>query len=175
VLLAVTLSQWPVKAWHDYTAATPLDLPGAGLIRVNKSVAKKLHLLTQAVRKNCDTFYSIPGFDVLYFYTQLPEPTGQLASWPGVLNVREQRDIAYQLRALERKHSRVCIVRNERRYRGFTQSSYATGPLGKVVAPFRRPVAKIEEYTVLRYGRAPRSGPRGSGRQPVARQGRAAS
>jgi len=175
VLVAVTVSQWPVKAWHDYRAATPLDLPGARLIRVKEPIAQKLQGLTKAVRKHCDTFYSTPGFDILYFYAQLPEPTGQLASWPGVLNIREQRDVAYQLRTLERNGSRVCIVRNEHTYKSWTQSSYANGPLGKAVAPFRRPVARVHEYTVLQYGRGPRSKPRGSGRHPVARQGRAAS
>jgi hypothetical protein len=175
VLVAVAVGQWPVKAWHDYRAATPLDLPGARLIRVDEKVVHTLQQLTKAVRKNCDTFYSAPGFDILYFYSQLPEPTGQLANWAGVLSVREQRDIAYELRALERKHTRVCFVRDERTYPRWKKSSYATGPLGKAVAPFRRPVARVGQYTVLRYGRGSGSKPRSSGKQAPPRRARAGS
>src|SRR5205823_4202382 len=124
---------------------------------------------------NCDTFYSTPGFDILYFYSQLPEPTGQLANWPGALSVREQREVAYQLRSLERKHRRVCIVRNDRTYSRWKLSSYAKEPLGRAVAPFQRKVARIENYTVLWYGRGPRSKASRSGKQPVTRRDRAAS
>jgi hypothetical protein len=172
-LIAVTAGEWPLKTWHDYVKATPLDLPGARLIRIDESVATTLQRLTKVVRKNCDTFYSTPGFDILYFYTQLPEPTGQLANWPGVLSVREQRDIAYQLRALERKHRRVCIVRDDKTYSRWQKSSYAKEPLGRAVAPFQRKVAQVDHYTVLKYGRASRAKPHGSGKQKVTRQARA--
>jgi hypothetical protein len=100
----------------------------------------------------------------------LPEPTGQLANWPGVLSVREQRDVAYQLRSLERKQSRLCIVRNAKTYSRWKQSSYAKGPLGKAVAPFRRPVAHVEEYTVFRYGRGPGVAHRRAAAPPSARE-----
>jgi len=151
-MLIVTAGQWPLKAWQDYLRATPLNLPGARLIRIDKSDAQTLQKLTNIVRKKCDTFYSTPGFDVLYFYAQLAEPTGQLANWPGVLNVREQREVAHQLRTLERRHQRVCIVRNNNTYYSWKLSSYGTGPLGKAVAPFRRSVGHVDRFTVLRYG-----------------------
>ena len=98
-----------------------------------------------------------------------------VANWPGVLSVREQRDIAYQLRSLERKHQRVCIVRNDRTYSAWKHSSYAKEPLGKAVAPFQHKVARVENYTVLRYGRAPGVKQRGPGKQSVTRQARAGS
>jgi hypothetical protein len=119
---------------------------------VKKQNVESLRRLTAAVRQDCDTFYSIPGFAILYFYTQLPEPTGQLANFPGVLSVREQRDIASELRTLERRGRRVCIVRNDHTFPTWKHSSYATGPLGQAVAPFRRRVARVGEYTLLRYG-----------------------
>ena len=171
-LIAVADGQWPVKVWHDYAAATPLNLPGARLIRLDESDVHRLQQLTKAVRHNCDTFYSTPGFDILYFYSQLPEPTGQLANWPGVLNVREQRDIADQLRSLEREHKRVCIVRNRRTYSPWQRSSYGREPLGKAVKPFRHPVARVENYTILRYGRRPAIKHRGLRKPRGARQGR---
>jgi hypothetical protein len=157
LLLLVTAGQWPPKEWHDYAKATPLNLPGARLIRIDDSQAKTLQELTKAVKRNCDTFYSTPGFDILYFYTQLPEPTGQLANWPGVLTDREQRDVAYQLRTVERQRQRVCIVRNNHSYPDWKASSYAKGPLGRAVAPFQRPVARVGDYSVLVRGQ-PRRG-----------------
>jgi hypothetical protein len=172
-LIAVTAGEWPLKTWHDYVKATPLDLPGARLIRIDDSVATTLQRLTKVVNKNCDTFYSTPGFDILYFYTELPEPTGQLANWPGVLSVREQRDIAYQLRALEREHRRVCIVRDNKTYSRWQKSSYAKEPLGRAVAPFQRKIAQVDHYTVLKYGRAARGKFGGFGKQKATRQARA--
>jgi hypothetical protein len=175
VLIAVTTSLWPVTVWHDYVKATPIDLPGARLIRVDKKVVRTLHQLTKAVQKNCDTFYSTPGFDMLYFYTKLPEPTGQLANWPGVLSVREQRDIAFDLRLIERKHGRLCVVRNAERYLSWQQSSYGKGPLGRAVAPFRRPVARVDQYIVFGYGRPLGGGRRLGGKHPFFRKHRAGS
>lgn len=172
-VLSVTAAEWPLKSWHDYLKATPLDLPGARLIRVEPSLASTLQQLTQVVRKHCDTFYSTPGFDILYFYTQLPEPTGQLANWPGVLSVREQRDIAFSLGVLEHEHRRVCIVRDDHTYSRWKDSSYVHEPLGAAVAPFRRKVAHVDHYTVFRYGHAVRAKPHRPGKRKVVRQARA--
>jgi hypothetical protein len=155
-LLIVTAGQWPLKTWHDYVRSTALNLPGARLIRIDKSDAHILQKLTIIVKKNCDTFYSTPGFDILYFYAQLPEPTGLLANWPGVLNVREQREVAHQLRTLEQRGQRVCIVRNTTTFVNWKHSSYGHGPLGKAVAPFRRSVGHVDRFLVLRYGAAKR-------------------
>jgi hypothetical protein len=158
VLAIVGAKQWPGAAWHDYLAEKPLSLPGTGLIRVDPAQGREYRELTRVVRKHCDTFYSAPGFASLYIYTGLPSPTGQLASYPGALNAREQRDIAHQLRSLARRGKRVCIVRNVRLESTWLKSSYGKGPLGKALAPYQRRVGPpVGRWTVSREGRsAPR-------------------
>jgi hypothetical protein len=166
----VGTEQWPDQAWHDYLDAKPLSLPGTGEIRLEASDVRDLRGLTRVLRKNCDTFYSAPGFASLYIYSGLPSPTGQLANFPGALNAREQRDVASALQRLQGQGKRVCIVRNEPAQSDWLASSYGKGPLGKAVAPYQHRVGRpYGGYTVSRLGPGtrPRVG-RGARRRYVA-------
>ncbi len=154
VVLVLTASVSPIAAWHDYEQATPLRLPGARLIRVGASEVVTLTRLTQVVKRDCDTFYAAPGLGSLYFFTKLPAPTGHLANWPGVLNEREQRDVAADLARLSSSGKRVCIVRDLHRQKEWLQSSYGKGPLGKSLARYRAPLAVVGHFSVSGEGRA---------------------
>ncbi len=155
VVVVVAAGQWPGKAWHDYLDARPLRLRGTRFIRLPVDEASLLQDLTDVIRRRCDTFYAAPGFAGLYVFTGLPTPTGQLANLAGVLDAREQRDIASQLGALEEQGRRVCIVRDQSYFRQWLDSSYGTGPLGVAVARYQRTVDRVGRYTISRYGRPP--------------------
>jgi 4-amino-4-deoxy-L-arabinose transferase-like glycosyltransferase len=155
VVLVIAAGPRPDEAWRDYLDARPLRLPGTHLIRLSAHDVVELRELVDVIRNRCDAFYSAPGFAGLYILTGLPAPTGQLANFPGVLNEREQRDLASQLHALEQQGARVCIVRHERDFRGWLRSSYGNGPLGEAVARYQRRVGRVNLYTVSRLGPAP--------------------
>jgi hypothetical protein len=163
VVIIAVFGIWPVTIWDDYFHSTNLDLRGTRYVRVEDRVARQLQELTRVVRDHCDTFYSAPGRDSLYVFTGLPTPTGMLANWPGVLDEREQRELARQLADLD-KTERVCIVRNNRGFKAWKQSSYGEGPLGRAVAPYQHLVGRLDGYTVAVRGPAVTSPGRDAGR-----------
>jgi hypothetical protein len=144
---------WPATVWRDYRDATPLSLRGTGFIRIQPWHAQSLQSLARFVHKHCDTFYSAPGIASLYIYADVPAPTGQLANFPGVLDEREQRDIAQQLAGLD-AHERVCIVRSVRGFPAWQASSYGNGPLGRAIAPYQDQIGKVGGFTVSLRGPA---------------------
>jgi hypothetical protein len=146
-LLTLGVATSPVSAWYGYTKLTPLDLPGARLVRVTPQFALDLQRLAAVVRKRCDTFYSAPGLDSLYIYTNLPAPTGLLSNWPGALSIDEQRELASQLTKADEGGNRVCIVRDLKRQRLWL-AHYGRGPLGKALARYRLRLALVGRYSV---------------------------
>jgi hypothetical protein len=151
MMIFATTAIWPVTAWNKNLKSDALDLRGAQLVRVDARTKHRLSELTHVVQKHCDTFYSAPGLDSLYVFTGLPTPTGMLANWPGVLNDREQRELAKQLADLD-VSERVCIVRNVRGFPSWRESSYGRGPLGRAIAPYQRQVGHLDNYTVSLLG-----------------------
>jgi hypothetical protein len=146
-IIVLAAGVWPVSLWDRYLKAEPLDLRGARLVRVDPETKDRLQSLTSLVRRHCDTFYSAPGLNSLYVFTGLPTPSGMLASWPGVLDEREQRELAEQLAAADERE-RVCVVRNMSELALWRASSYGEGPLGDFVAQYRRRVGQVYGYTV---------------------------
>jgi hypothetical protein len=150
-LFVVSIGSSPQTSWHDYLESRPLGLAGTRLIRTNPVTASTLQKLTNIVRKNCDTFYSAPGFDSLYVYTRLPTPTGLLSNTPGALTTSEQREVASQLAALQAGGKRVCIVSDSMRISQWL-SSYGDGPLGRAVGSYQHEVGRSGPYTVSVHG-----------------------
>jgi hypothetical protein len=146
-LLTLGIGVSPAAAWYDYRKLTPLDLPGARLVRVDRQDALDLQKLTAVVRKRCDTFYSAPGLDSLYIYTNLPAPTGFLSNTPGVLSTNEQRELVSQLTSADDSGSRVCLVRDLKRQRTWL-AGYGRGPLSRALARYRLRLAVIGRYSV---------------------------
>lgn len=138
----------PLTQWHNYNRHIPLNLPGTRLVRVTSHQYDVLHRLTNTVQRHCDTFYSAPGFDSLYIYTGLPNPTGLLADGPGALDAKEQRELVGQLEDLHASGKRVCIVRDVQRARQWRVSSYGKGPLGKALSHYTKRIFRVDQYTV---------------------------
>jgi hypothetical protein len=159
LVFLVVGATWPVNLWHAYATETPLNLPGSRLVRSTEARVVGLRKLTTVVRQRCDTFYAAPGFGSLYIFTGLPTPTGMLANWPGVLDDREQRELASQLATLSASGARVCIVRDLDRQQEWLQSSYGKGPLGKSLAQYKARIATVSHYSVSVQGKAPKPRP----------------
>jgi hypothetical protein len=146
--LTFTAGLWPLAIWHSYTRLQALDLPGAHFVRTDRAHARTLQQLTAALRQHCDTFYSAPGMNSLYVYSELPPPTGLLRHWPGVMTISEQRKLANQLAAHSASGDRVCIVRDLGRQKTWLASSYGNGPLGNAVAQYQSKVAQVGAFSI---------------------------
>ena len=85
VVLIVASAAWPPTLWQQYTDNTSLNLPGTGLIRVDPRVAQELQSITADLRRECDTFYSVPAINSFYTFTGIPPLTGLVANYPGGL------------------------------------------------------------------------------------------
>jgi hypothetical protein len=145
VVIALTAALWPLAVWVNYYDLLPLDLRGAQLVRIDPRSAYELRQLTYVVKKNCDTFYSVPGLDSLYIYSDLPTPTGQLANWPGALTDSQEREVASELSHLQATGERVCIVRNLNSpyYAWNPGGSEANRPIGKLIRQYQRVIAVV--------------------------------
>ena len=155
VVIALPAGLWPLAVWVNYYDLSPLHLPGAQLVRVDPQSAHELRLLTYVVKKNCDTFYSVPGLDSLYIYSGLPTPTGQLANWPGALTDSQEQEVTSELSHLQATGERVCIVRNLNSpyYAWNPGGSEANRPIGKLIRQYQRVIAIIGRSSSYPYPR----------------------
>ena len=90
---------------------TPLDLPGAYLLRLDSETARQQQWLAQTLRENCETFtFSQHGHNRFYFWSELPPPTAKNPTfWPFLLSAADQNEIVAALQ----DHDELCLVEEE--------------------------------------------------------------
>jgi hypothetical protein len=96
--------------WFARYAASlsPLDLPGATLVRMPPRDAARYRWLTETLRAHSDTFvFREHARNSFYFWTRLPPPTGLNPTfWPHLLRRSEQQHVVTALAG----HRRVAVV-----------------------------------------------------------------
>jgi len=136
----------PGRVRDAYEAETALGLPGAGWVRGLSPQVSAYRSLTQALRRHCDTFFSIPGLNSFYIFTEEEPPTGfNVGPWMYVLTGDEQRDVVRRLRRVDR----LCVLRNDDEL-AFWQGNRPPpdGPLVRYLEGLTYPVANVANYSV---------------------------
>jgi hypothetical protein len=109
-LLLVSLLPALAQSQRTYREATSLGLFGTGPIRLAYSQAAEYRAVTNAIRRNCETFVVLPGINSLYLFSRIRPPTWMnTTAWMYLLDAGEQRQVV----AAARLHPHLCAIRNQ--------------------------------------------------------------
>jgi hypothetical protein len=92
VPIGVPTAEFFSTARAQFYRQPPLDLPGAGTLRLPPAQVTTLRQVTGALEANCSSFESIPGVNSFYFFSGQQPPTGfNTTQWWKLLNGRQQQ------------------------------------------------------------------------------------
>jgi hypothetical protein len=108
---AVSVLQ-PLKDAHaTWKDETPLDLPGAGLLRLPDKQARAYQQIAAAVKRyNCDPVVTLPGMYSFHGWFEDRPPTGyNVSDWMLLINTKRQREMI----AAVRDEPHLCLLTND--------------------------------------------------------------
>jgi len=146
-LLYVFIRDWchPSSGWRNYALGGPLELPGASLLRLPSRQAAGYRALARYLETECDTFFTVPGFNTLHFWSGKPPPTYFNVFERVCLNDREQSDVVAALR----RAKRPLIVMNETRIASSDSAILGQGPLADFIRDHCRPLTRVAGCRIL--------------------------
>src|SRR5438552_80089 len=147
VPLAIALGLKTDFCTRLYRENAPLGLWGASRVHLRADQVGTLRLLARLLPANADTFFTIMGFNSLYFWTRMDPPTYFNATlWPWMLNYAQQRVIADVLA----QHERAMVVHDANlRYLARRQVSDPDVHLGALIAANFEYVCDIANFEIL--------------------------
>jgi len=89
-----------------YDESVSLELPGAHRLRVNPLLAEQLQELVSGIKRNCDTFLTMPGMNSLNLLSEQEPPVELSSPWPFFFTASEQRQVVERVRSTQR----LCLV-----------------------------------------------------------------
>ncbi|MCH2173374.1 hypothetical protein MK489_21580 [Myxococcota bacterium] len=103
-LMVVTSLHRADQVRSHRASLTPLDLPGASLLRLPAERVASYRWLVDAIRRHSDTFvFAGASRNSLYFWTQLDPPTAlNTTLWTDLLDSDQQREIVRALEGADR-------------------------------------------------------------------------
>ena len=127
-----------------YQERLPLGLWGASRIPLSRPAVEGLQEIVRLLQSRCDTFFSIYGFNSLYFWTRMDPPTFYNAtSWPWMLNQDQQEAIKKALAASKNP----CIVYNPKtQYMSVRLTKDPSSPLGAYIYENFAPLLSVGDY-----------------------------
>jgi hypothetical protein len=134
-------------ARYGYDNGVSLGLPGAEEIRIGKAEAGLYQRITAAVDRNCAATIMLPGMDSFYLWSEEEPPTGSNATaWTTLFDDSRQRQVIAEIEPIES----ICQLRNEPIAAGWGNGTIPTGPLVRYLDRGFRPIAKFDDYELLK-------------------------
>jgi hypothetical protein len=112
------------RTWRGtYDANEPVGLLGAHMVRLPQVQVQPLQEVTLFLKRNCTTFWSLPGLNSFYFFSGETPPTdlNSTQAWWNALNFHQQNQVAAKLR----QTPRLCIIED----RNFSPLFQSYGPV----------------------------------------------
>ena len=148
VLAALVAFQFDAttRAYDRYQALTPLNLPGARLLRLEPLRVERYQKLTRTLCANADMFFTMPGLNSLYFWTQQEPPNGfNITGWMNLLNEPQQQSIIERLKASRSP----CVVEiPDLMLFWDPRPAWTTTPLMLFIKNNFKPAASFDGYTL---------------------------
>ena len=114
LLFGAWLAVKPLHRYSDevalaYRSGVPLDLPGAGRLRLPPAQAEQLRSVTRALNAECRTFLTMPGLNSFYLWTGETAPVEMSGPWEYFLSSDDQRRIVERVA----RTPGLCVVRSD--------------------------------------------------------------
>jgi hypothetical protein len=137
-----------------YAEQTPLDLPGAGRLRLPPSQVREIRWAVENLKSDCDGFVGLPGFASLYFWTRIPPPAIINNAWIVNLDDNAQRAVVDTMQ----RYQRPCVLYDASavKYWARGRPLDAMKPLVRYILTEYKPAKSYGPYTLL--WKADRSG-----------------
>lgn len=142
-LLCLFAGLWcnPLAAWRYYNSVPPLGLNGTRHLHLPVAQGESYRALTQYLQTKSDSFYTLPGFESLYFWTGIAPATYLNIPERLLLNDEQQRRVIASLQ--KAKHPTIII--NE----SAAPVPESAGPLGVLIHHQCIEVAQFGKFRVL--------------------------
>lgn len=148
LLLVATAGQFGLlvhTGWLRYTQSRPLDLPGAGDIRLDGRTRQTFRLLNLNAVVHADLLFSRQGMFSHNIWSGIPTPTAQNAThWFWLLNDARQKEIAARLAATPRT---ALITSHSLDEFMVKEGIPVTGPLQDFLQGHYRPLFAYGDFT----------------------------
>jgi hypothetical protein len=147
LIVLALLTSGTARSVHRYMVSEALDLPGAGLIRVEPGVAPILRSVTERLRA-CGSSYSLPGLMSFHIWAGHTPPTSLNINHPlAFLTDRQQEQVVASLAGA---HD-LCVIYAPRFLAFLDRGQIANRPpLLRYVQESFVPIAEIGPYHILR-------------------------
>ena len=130
-----------------YDGQVSLGLPGARDIHVNPDEALLYRRITAAIDDSCTSLVMLPGMDSFYLWAEEEPPTGYTATgWPTLFDDSHQRRVIEDTRSI----AGLCLLKNVPLAAGWGNGKIPRGPLVDYLNRGFEPLAKFDDYTLLR-------------------------
>lgn len=148
IAFLLSFGQETLSLRRNYETLTPLNLPGAGRLRLSPDEVETYHqVVARLAAPQVETFLTLPGLNSFYLWAQKEPPNDlNVSAWVVLLDAEAQERI---WQAAQR-HSGVMAVRNRRLIRSWVGGrSVANLPLVRHIEEDFQTVTNINGYELM--------------------------
>jgi len=147
ILLAGLNLAYAWEAHRNYRERAPLNLPGAGHVRVEASMAATLQTIVARINASCGTLITEPGLFSFHLWTGKPSPHGiDHQVWMALVDDRAQAAVVSEIAG----DPRACVVYQQQVVDLWTGGSNVSGkPMVRFIRDNFRTVYESNGYRLL--------------------------